>query len=402
MSTLKNESKSCGGCLQAIDHSGHLTCSLCGQNYDLHCAGVTAQCFGALTGDRRAAWSCAACKSRQPKTDNTETPARAGEGGVTMRRGASRPPAMDMELDEEAGGNNAAVGARIDAVEARMEAAERRRAEAGPDGAEGLRRTVEELKLELNERDQEALLADLEIGQLPEQKGENPVHAVIVLATRLGVPLEERDVVFAERVGAPPAEAGGRARRVVVRLARRHLRDELLRAARVRRAVTAEGGGRVFINERLTRPNRQLFHRVREECHIRVLRVAVEHKPDLSRHCMLLAEFKLKKEKPIPRWVIYRPLKNILLEQLNLDLNAIKWENYKCIQSVNQLVGALTASVRGLMDLHAPLKRQKFKHPPHPWLTDTIRAMMRTRDIYHKKYKVDNTIALQDSYSTGK
>ncbi|KAL0841059.1 hypothetical protein ABMA28_014824 [Loxostege sticticalis] len=352
MSTLKNESKSCGGCLQAIDHSGHLTCSLCGQNYDLHCAGVTAQCFGALTGDRRAAWSCAACKSRQPKTDNTETPARAGEGGVTMRRGASRPPAMDMELDEslidlaqetsdgarhtgpaepaglqvliaewrqfrediqvelrqmrvdfrsdlkalrgemrelaglvrrcegrvdvveerletlerEASGNNAAVGARIDAVEARMEAAERRRAEAGPDGAEGLRRTVEELKLELNERDQEALLADLEIGQLPEQKGENPVHAVIVLATRLGVPLEERDVVFAERVGAPPAEAGGRARRVVVRLARRHLRDELLRAARVRRAVTAEGGGRVFINERLTRPNRQLFHRVREEC----------------------------------------------------------------------------------------------------------------------------------------
>ncbi|KAL0822081.1 hypothetical protein ABMA28_005446 [Loxostege sticticalis] len=352
MSTLKNESKSCGGCLQAIDHSGHLTCSLCGQNYDLHCAGVTAQCFGALTGDRRAAWSCAACKSRQPKTDNTETPARAGEGGVTMRRGASRPPAMDMELDEslidlsqetrddarhtgsaepagfqvlvaewrqfreaiqvelrqmrddfrsdlralrgemrelaglvrrcegrvdvveerletlerEASGNNVAVGARIDAVEARMEAAERRRAEAGPDGAEGLRRTVEELKLELNERDQEALLADLEIGQLPEQKGENPVHAVIVLATRLGVPLEERDVVFAERVGAPPAEAGGRARRVVVRLARRHLRDELLRAARVRRAVTAEGGGRVFINERLTRSNRQLFHRVREEC----------------------------------------------------------------------------------------------------------------------------------------
>ncbi|KAL0869209.1 hypothetical protein ABMA27_007486 [Loxostege sticticalis] len=352
MSTSKNESRRCGGCLQAIDHSGHLTCGLCGQDYDLHCAGVTAQCFGTLTGDRRAAWSCAACKSRQPKTDNTETPARAGEGGVTMRRGASRPPAMDMELDEslidlaqetqdgaqhvgstepagfqalvaewrqirediraelrqmrddfradlramrgemrelaglvrrcegrvdvveerletlerEAGGNHVAVGARVDAVEARMEAVERRRAEAGPDDAEGLRRTVEELKLELNERDQEALLADLEIGQLPEQKGENPVHAVIVLATRLGVPLEERDVVFAERVGAPPAEAGGRARRVVVRLARRHLRDELLRAARVRRAATAEGGGRVFINERLTRSNRQLFHRVREEC----------------------------------------------------------------------------------------------------------------------------------------
>jgi hypothetical protein len=92
------------------------------------------------------------------------------------------------------------------------------------------------------------------------------VQSVTVLAARLGVPLEARDVVFAERVGAPPAE-GGRARRVVVRLARRQVRDDLLRAARVRRTgAAADKGPRVFLNERLTRPNRQLFHRVREEC----------------------------------------------------------------------------------------------------------------------------------------
>ncbi|KAL0895141.1 hypothetical protein ABMA27_013592 [Loxostege sticticalis] len=353
MSTHSNEPRKCSACLHVFEHSRYLTCSLCGQHYDIDCVGVSEQrFFSTLTGDHRTQWKCASCKSRQPRTDNTETPVRSGEGGVTVRRGASRPPVLEMELDEsliepgqetpevkqpdgavvlasfqalvaewkrfseairadvrsmrdevredlralrgemrelaglvrrcegrvdvveerletlerEASGNNVAVGARIDAVEARMEAAERRRAEAGPDDAEGLRRTVEELKLELNERDQEALLADLEIGQLPEQKGENVVHSVIVLATRLGVPLEERDVVFAERVGAPPAEAGGRARRVVVRLARRHLRDELLRAARVRRGAAAEGGGRVFVNERLTRSNRQLFHRVREEC----------------------------------------------------------------------------------------------------------------------------------------
>ncbi|KAL0883332.1 hypothetical protein ABMA27_016739 [Loxostege sticticalis] len=351
--SARKESKNCGGCLQVLDHSRHLTCSLCGQHYDIQCAGVSEQCFlSTLTGDRGAVWRCPRCRSREPKANNSETPVRSGEGGVTLRRGGSGPPAMEMELDvslpdpelgtredtqhniaaepvglraiveewrrfrediradlrtmrdefredlralrgemreltglvrrcegrvdvveerletleKEASVNSVAVGARIDAVEARVEAAERRRAEAGPDDAEGLRRTVEELKLELNEREQEALLADLEIGQLPEQKGENVLHAVAVLATRLGVPLEERDLVFAERVGAPPAEAGGRARRVVVRLARRHLRDELLRAARVRRGVTAEGGGRVFVNERLTRSNRQLFHRVREEC----------------------------------------------------------------------------------------------------------------------------------------
>ncbi|KAL0819933.1 hypothetical protein ABMA28_007935 [Loxostege sticticalis] len=131
---------------------------------------------------------------------------------------------------------------------------------------------------------------------------------------------------------------------------------------------------------------------------IRVLKVTVKHAPDLSRHCMLLTEFKIKKDKTIPRWVTYRPLKNIMFEQLNLDLKAINWRNYEGIHSVDHLVKAFTASVKGLIDLHAPLKTQKFRHPPHPWLTDTIRHMMRIRDSYHKRYKVQKTSALLNSY----
>lgn len=134
-----------------------------------------------------------------------------------------------------------------------------------PSAVAELERTVSQLRIELNDRDQDALLADLEVGHLPEVKGESALQSVTVLARRLGVALDERDVVFAERVGAPTES--GRPRRLVVRLARRPLRDELLQAARVRRdTVVTEGGGRVFINERLTRPNRQLFQLVRERC----------------------------------------------------------------------------------------------------------------------------------------
>ncbi|KAL4708969.1 hypothetical protein ACJJTC_005830 [Scirpophaga incertulas] len=99
----------------------------------------------------------------------------------------------------------------------------------------GMREFRSEMELLRASFASEALLTDLEIGQMPEDKAENAFHAVCVLATRLGVPLEERDVVYAERVGARPDEAGGRPRRMVVRLARRSLRDELLRAARLRR-----------------------------------------------------------------------------------------------------------------------------------------------------------------------
>lgn len=174
---------------------------------------------------------------------------------------------------------------RVDTIEERLVAVEQR--EESPSAVADLRCKVAMLQQELNDRDQEALLSDLEIGHLPEERGENVVHSVTVLAAKLGVALEERDIVFAERVGvtqiagaagAPPPTS----RRVVVRLARRHLRDQILQGARVRRTLTAAdaahaaatatttataaAGPRIFVNERLTRTNRQVFHRVREEC----------------------------------------------------------------------------------------------------------------------------------------
>lgn len=162
----------------------------------------------------------------------------------------------------------ASMVTRLESVEQRVAALEEKQVVTVEESAKTkeLERTIMQLRADLNDRDQEALLSDLEIGQLPEEKGENVAHAVTVHASRLGVKLEERDVVFAERVGPPAKETGGRPRRIVVRLARRELRDDLLRAARVRRTLTAADGARVYINERLTKTNRQLFHRVREEC----------------------------------------------------------------------------------------------------------------------------------------
>ncbi|VVD00052.1 unnamed protein product [Leptidea sinapis] len=136
----------------------------------------------------------------------------------------------------------------MDGFEKRLEAVEHRElAVTTPITNEvvELQETVSQLRLQLNERDQESLLGDLDIGHIPEIKGENPVHIVTVLATKLGITLEDRDIVFAERFRAPDLRnstdnvSGERARRLVVRLARRQLRDDLLREARVRRNITS-------------------------------------------------------------------------------------------------------------------------------------------------------------------
>ncbi|CAB3240953.1 unnamed protein product [Arctia plantaginis] len=102
-----------------------------------------------------------------------------------------------------------------------------------PRAVDQLEHTVKQLQTELGEREQELLLSDIEISNLPESPGENVFHSVELVAKKLGVTLEHRDIVFAERVGprvARSRESGesagaARCRRIVVRLARRGLRE---------------------------------------------------------------------------------------------------------------------------------------------------------------------------------
>lgn len=140
-------------------------------------------------------------------------------------------------------------------------------------------KSLQSLQAGIDERDQMVLLNDLEVTGVPEFKGESTAHIVSAIAVKLGVQLDERDVVHATRVGRAPVlgeaeagfEEGSRPRPIVVRLVRRAVRDMLLRSARVRRGSTTSDLGlpihqsrRVFINERLTKKNRVLFGKARE------------------------------------------------------------------------------------------------------------------------------------------
>ncbi|VVC91100.1 unnamed protein product [Leptidea sinapis] len=138
--------------------------------------------------------------------------------------------------------------------------------------------TIEDLKAQVNDREQEAVCNDFEISGIPEQPGESAAHLVCRIAEKLGVTFEECDLVLTERAGvrrAPsgdagtPAQAQLRPRPLVVRLSRRSARDAFLQAARVRRNVTTEGLGlttnptKIYINERLSKFNKIIFFKMR-------------------------------------------------------------------------------------------------------------------------------------------
>ncbi|KAL4711447.1 hypothetical protein ACJJTC_005571 [Scirpophaga incertulas] len=260
-----------------------------------------------LTGEHRLKWKCEACKSKEPKTDNSNTPVRTGhDDKVTHRRGAtvqSPPDAVDDDLTlqeirslkeelllfrqemiatrqrvNEFNTNLTNLINRVENCElktdqlcVRMDALEDTLKNVHKSEKD---RTIEILKAELNDRDQQLLLNDIEITGVLEQKEESLEHIVLALANKLSVKLDQQDIVSALRVGSVVrAESdvnSSRPRPIVVRLVRRAKRDELLKAARVRRGATTEGIGlqgsprRFYLNERLTKINRFLFRQARQ------------------------------------------------------------------------------------------------------------------------------------------
>lgn len=167
---------------------------------------------------------------------------------------------LSLRIDDCDGKINQ-LDARVSSVEARLV--------DGP--TTSLMDTIEQLKAEIHDRDQELLSNDLEITGLPEERGENTEQLVRTLGIKLGVSLTEHELVSALRVGRSlESTTLPRPRPIVVRLARRATRDQLIKAARVRRDITTEGTGlpvpyrRFYVNERLTKLNRQLFRLARD------------------------------------------------------------------------------------------------------------------------------------------
>lgn len=305
---------SCAGCLQTIEGQEYLKCYLCYKIYDLICANEPRE--GLTKENNKSNWKCHECRNNRPKGDNTNTPVRPQLDSkssapvhfndeeepnfVSFRKKPKTSSGSKVSADvltaeirlfrEDLRAVRAEIQAfrnamaeysnaikrvdeRIDDLAVRMEVMERNSADKVVVDTSVLEHTITELKMDLNDRDQEMLCNDVDISGIPETNNESTIHVVLSVAAKLGVPLTEADIVSAERAGPFRSAMGGEqrsgARPLAVRLARRTHRDQLLAAARVRRRVTTEGIDHTapprpfYVNERLTRSNRLLFRLAR-------------------------------------------------------------------------------------------------------------------------------------------
>lgn len=295
----------CGACRKYVSavEGASVPCSVCKKTYHKDCVGLN------KNNSVLSTWACPECKSRLPRSNQDSTPVKKQDSltspleppcpelpttsaaeekseeislayelrAFRLEMARTREEVKGLREDlYELRSSVRACESRLDKVEESLQGMlEERESVAGTDSGiakvvQALEENMLRLRHDLNERDQELLLNEIEMSGVPEENGENPVHIVLACAAKLGLQLDEHELVTCARVGVPRREAGSRPRPIALRLTRRDTRDALLRAARVRRHLTTEGWGLkseprpCYINERLTYTNRHIFFRARQ------------------------------------------------------------------------------------------------------------------------------------------
>lgn len=117
---------------------------------------------------------------------------------------------------------------------------------------------------------------------------------------------------------------------------------------------------------------------------MKILNVCVDYIPDLGNHAFITGDMRVNKPKSPPKWILYRPLKDIVLNEFNAHVNAIPWERL-LDESVDVSILSFNAYILHVFDSHAPFTRSLIKHQSYPWITPTIKEMMKLRDEAHTK-----------------
>lgn len=76
---MSSTNTKCAGCNNKIINRLFMNCSFCQLKYDLDCANISEKRFNLLDKERKTTWKCEACRNRQPKGDNQNTPIRTNE-----------------------------------------------------------------------------------------------------------------------------------------------------------------------------------------------------------------------------------------------------------------------------------------------------------------------------------
>lgn len=108
---------------------------------------------------------------------------------------------------------------------------------------------------------------------------------------------------------------------------------------------------------------------------------------NISDHYLVTVEILSEHVKCAPSTRTFRDFKHFNHDVFYGDLQDVPWYYIYYFNDVNDKVEFMSRQIINLFNLHAPLKTKSFKKPCQPWLTDTIKTMIRLRDRALQDYK---------------
>lgn len=113
----------------------------------------------------------------------------------------------------------------------------------------------------------------------------------------------------------------------------------------------------------------------------------------ISDHQLVFCKIKAFIKKSVPKMCTYRSFRYFNYDLFERDLFNIPFFSIFDQNNIDEKVSFLVTSLIDLFDRHAPYITSKVTKPHAPWLTDTIKLMMSTRDKALARYKKTNNEA---------
>lgn len=118
-----------------------------------------------------------------------------------------------------------------------------------------------------------------------------------------------------------------------------------------------------------------------------VKEVGTKHVPEVSDHELVFLSLKIGHKQKKINYKTTRNFKNFNYAQFDSDLRSIPWNTIYELDDVDSKVGFLSDSINALLDIHAPFQTFRITKTYAPWLTNSIKAMMKDRDEALSKFK---------------
>ena len=107
----------------------------------------------------------------------------------------------------------------------------------------------------------------------------------------------------------------------------------------------------------------------------------------ISDHDLVYMKLRLKREKSPPIFTTTRSFKNYSPSEFLKDIATSPWSVLDTFDDPDNKLFVFNAFFNDVLDQHAPVKTIRIRGRPNPYVTEEIRALMRTRDEWKRTFK---------------